>query len=75
MSDTSSDNDLAFYTTQQLINEIFSRKTFVGVLIAATDENRVINQSYSDFCITTTIEENQVLDLLEKICSKINRPA
>jgi hypothetical protein len=33
-------NDLAFYTTQELISELMQRKTFLGVVIHSSDEHR-----------------------------------
>jgi hypothetical protein len=34
------DSSLAFFTTQELISELVSRKTFLGVVVHSTDELR-----------------------------------
>lgn len=34
------DADLAFYSTQELVDEILRRQSFMGVVVQAADDNR-----------------------------------
>ena len=49
-------NDIEIATTEQLIEELFSRPTFVGVLIHSTEQHRADGQKHADWVVRSTCD-------------------
>ena len=71
------ESDLAFYTTQELIDELLRRKTFLGVVIRSDQECRCNDRSekrifkvYHNENLSTT----QAGQLLEVVAQRLNHP-
>lgn len=66
---------LAFFTTQELIEELVNRTTFVGVVVASKDEHKHQNQVHSDFNTFTTMGNSaSVVAVLKIVQSELENP-
>jgi hypothetical protein len=66
---------LAFFTTQELIEELVNRTTFVGVVVASKDEHRQQGQVHSDFNTFTTMGDSAaVVTVLKHVQSELENP-
>jgi len=55
--------DLA--TTEELLVELFSRKTFAGVIVYSPDTHKFPDQRHENFVLRTSCEDVSALLLLE----------
>lgn len=62
---------LEFYTNRQLIKELFSRKTFVGILVASKDEHKVKSQTHDNLEVFSSLSNKQIIQLLEKVTAEM----
>ena len=57
---------LELATTSELIEELFSRTTFAGVLLYSTETHKRQGQRHTDFHLRSSTENASSLYLLEK---------
>lgn len=65
--------DIELFTTKELINELVSRNTFVGVLIYSTDEHKLCSQFHNDFILHGLESDEETIHLLEIGLDSIKR--
>lgn len=58
--------DLELVSTEELIAELFNRKTFAGVLIYSPADHKFQGQNHPDLALRTTCEDHSVMHLLEQ---------
>jgi hypothetical protein len=68
--------DLAFFTTQELVDELMRRKTFLGVVVRS--ENEIRNGQWGDERIfkvqfNENLDSTQVSRLLDVVVDYLNR--
>lgn len=68
--------DLAFFTTQELVDELMRRKTFLGVVVRS--ENEIRNGQWCDERIfkvqfNENLDSTQVSRLLDVVVDYLNR--
>ena len=59
--------ELDLVTTRDLINELVRRSTFAGVVIRSKDLHTQEGQVHSDFEVSTSLEPETTIELLEKV--------
>jgi hypothetical protein len=57
--------DLELASTEDLIEEIFKRKTFIGVLIYSPDAQKVKGQNHPELKLYTTVAREFAEQMLE----------
>lgn len=63
---------LAFFTTQELIEEIVNRTTFVGVVIQSDQEHKNSAQVHDNFNTFASLESpDKVVAVLTKVADRI----
>lgn len=67
--------ELELHTTDELIQELLSRSTFIGVIIYAADEHRSDEQIHDDFRLYSTTDEEGTLKILQHGVHVLNRTA
>lgn len=63
---------LQYCTNQELINELFSRSTFIGVLVASNHQHLRDDQIHDDYSLYTRIPTHDAIGLLNQITRKYN---
>jgi hypothetical protein len=58
-------NSLETCGTKDLIDELISRKTFVGVIIYSNNEHKHEDQIHQDFDLKTSFQKEDAVKLLE----------
>jgi hypothetical protein len=58
--------DLELASTEQLLDELFKRKTFAGVVVYSEETHRFSGQCHNGFILRTTCEDESVIFLLEQ---------
>lgn len=62
---TTEDSDLSLASTEELIEELFRRKTFVGVLIYSPASQKFDDQIHNDLNLYTTLNRDCSVKILE----------
>jgi hypothetical protein len=68
-------NDLAFFTTQELIDELMRRKTFLGVVVHSEDDMRGVWRDGAKMFkvrFSDSLDASSASRLLDKIASHID---
>lgn len=65
-------SDLGIIPTDDLIEEIFKRKTFIGVLVYSPESHKFDNQHHSELRLYTTVERGNAIQLLENGINSLN---
>lgn len=68
-------SELAFHTTQELIQELMSRKTFLGVVVHSSDElrgSRWAGDQMFKVHFNSNLEPEQAARLLDVIASHLD---
>jgi hypothetical protein len=65
--------DIEFATTEELISELTSRTTFVGMVIYSAVENRSPETVHNNFQIKTNIAPPDAFQVINHIATHINR--
>ncbi len=63
-------DSLQFATTQELIQELMHRSSFVGILIYSPVENRS-GVIHKDFHVISTVERKQMIKVADSVISAI----
>jgi hypothetical protein len=60
-------NDLSLTeaTTQQILDELFNRKTFAGVLVYSPTSHKFNTQAHDNFELRTTCDDQSTLYILD----------
>lgn len=69
-------SDLSFFSTQELIDELVSRKTFLGVIVHAEEEHRSSEwrgNKYFDVRFNENLREQEAIRLLEVVSDFMDR--
>ena len=64
-------NSLELFTSKELIEELFNRSTFVGVLITSNEEHRYDFQVHNSYSAYSTVPLDQISNLLEYTVNQI----
>jgi hypothetical protein len=64
---------LEFTTTDDLIQELIKRKTFVGLILHSESEQRFAGQIHNDFRLYTTVQMEETLQMLENTVHELKR--
>jgi len=65
--------ELELASTQELIEELSKRTTFVGMIIWSPDEHRVPGQCHDDFRMFTSINTDGTLKILEDAKASVEK--
>lgn len=68
---TTSDIELA--STEELIAELFERRTLAGALVYSPDEHRKAGQVHNDFRVRTTLTDEATIYLLTRALEVLKR--
>lgn len=66
---------LEYVPTQALVEEIFKRTTFAGVMIYSPDHHKRQGQHHPDFTLLSTCEDRSTIGLLEKALEEMRERA
>ncbi|MBX9678829.1 MAG: hypothetical protein K2X38_08685 [Gemmataceae bacterium] len=69
-------SDLSFFSTQELIDELVSRKTFLGVIVHAEEEHRTKEwrgDKYFDVRFNKNLHEYEAMKLLDVVSDFMDR--
>lgn len=58
-------NDLFLFTTDELIQELFNRKLFAGVLVYSAEEQRFEGQIHNEVKVLATPDKEHTIKMLQ----------
>lgn len=65
--------DLELATTEELIKELYNRKTFAGAIVYSTQEHTLPTTPHDEFKLLFTIHPDDLLTLLNEAIEAIHK--